>query len=372
MLKNKKFAISCAYEVTKKNSKLKIKKYKNIYVQKFLILHKKKIYIKKYPAIINSLDFNNFKNIIDGDLPKDNKNIFFGHSKMGFRGLSVNKKFIYAATYNSIYKINKNNYKLERIISNNMMSDLHGIYCEKYLWCVNPGIDTLIQSNEEGKIINTYKITKDLKIIVNDKEDRKIDWRFHLKQYAGPTGFYHINFVRKESHNIYLTSRNLGAVIKLNLKNNKAGLEQFGHNWPCMIHDGKLYKNKIYFTSIDGKVLIHNKNRLLISKRNEALIKKNKIRTNIYHKANHLIRLDLNLVKKIGNINWCRGISIIDDSTFAVCLDGRYGTKFFRIVFFKKIKNGKIKIIDSFKIYKNEISKTHLRFCTGFDIEQIS
>ena len=99
---NKKFIVSCTYDyldiAKKKDKKL---------FHTLIVINSKKKYFLKYPAIITSDDFLKHAKIIIGQLPNKNVYKYKKLTKLGFRGLQIHKDHIYAATYNSIYKINK-------------------------------------------------------------------------------------------------------------------------------------------------------------------------------------------------------------------------------------------------------------------------
>ena len=140
-------------------------------------LKKRKNKLLKFPY------FNNFSQIKEkyseiyyGD-KFDNQNLY--HYRFGFTGLTCSTKYIYAAAYNFILEINKRDFNLNRILSNKMMCDLHGIkYINNKIYYVLTGLDTLVEMDLYGKIQNTYTVNDDLKIEKNKKNLRKVDWRF--------------------------------------------------------------------------------------------------------------------------------------------------------------------------------------------------
>jgi hypothetical protein len=331
-------------------------------------LKKRKNKLLKFPY------FNNFSQIKEkyseiyyGD-KFDNQNLY--HYRFGFTGLTCSTKYIYAAAYNFILEINKRDFNLNRILSNKMMCDLHGIkYINNKIYYVLTGLDTLVEMDLYGKIQNTYTVNDDLKIEKNKKNLRKVDWRFFSKLFRGPTGLFHINFIEKASSQktINLTSRNLNSIIEINLENLNSRLKPLHINSRLMIHDGKYIKSKTYFTSVDGKIL---------ESFNDSSEAKNDIRKDykkipniIYKKFSHgMITKEYNIKDYIGREpSWCRGIEKIGDN-FYTLIDGRRGSKNNYMKLLKiNIKNNKTEILLNLD-QKILNMKEKLSISTGFDL----
>ena len=119
----------------------------------------------------------------------------------------------------------------------------------------------MVITNLDGSIDSTFSIDENLNVIKNDKKIFKKDWRFVTKQRRELTGNFHFNFVRVEKTKVYLTSRNIGGLIELDIIKKKFKLITYGHMKCSLIHDGVSTNNKLYFTSVDGKILIANKDK---------------------------------------------------------------------------------------------------------------
>ena len=160
-------------------------------------------------------------------------------------------------------------YEFKKIISNRLTSDIHGIdFYKNKIYTTLSFRDTLVITNLDGSIDSFYSIDENLNVKKNDKNIFKYDWRFVSKQRRGPTGNFHFNFVKVLGNNIYLTSRNLSGVIKLNIISKKASLMTLGHMKCNLIHDGVKDKKFTYFTSVDGKILIVNNDKKKCSRKN--------------------------------------------------------------------------------------------------------
>ena len=91
-----------------------------------------------------------------------------------------------------------------------------------------------------------------------------------------------------------MTSRSASSFLVLNIKNNKCFILPIKHPTPTALHDGKIIKNNVYFTSVDAKILIYKnfKNKFIID--NQKLI----------------------LLDKSSDNSWCRGVEVYNNYLF--------------------------------------------------------
>ncbi len=328
-----------------------------------LELEKKKITSHSFFFPRNPEDFFKNEEMIVGNMPNNNLGNFKKLPRFGFTGIANLKKKIFCGSWNGIYEIDSNNFKLKKIISNNLMSDIHGIDVKKeYLISVLTCKDTVVFTDFNGKILNHFTINKNLGIVKN-KNLEKIDWRFVSKQFRGSTGFFHFNYIyQRNSAELWLTSRNLNSFVVVNLRTMKAELRMMNLYSPVLVHDGFHYKSKIYLTSIDGKILIANENKNEVQKTAEKVQN-----YKIYNKDLNceIIRLDKKLIGKIPN--WCRGIKVRNNIAY-VLIDGRYDTKLrFSLL---EIDMNKKKLIRKVHYNWKKIDKSEkqIRYCSGFDL----
>ena len=332
-----------------------------------------KITYFKLPYFNSFRSIDKYKKIFFGDKFKRNN---FKNRRFGIMGLSQSKSFIYAAGYNYIYEICKKNFQLTKVISNKLMSDLHGILVMKNsIYYSLTGLDTIIESDLFGKVKNTYTFNKNLEITKNLLKFSKIDWRFYTKLIRGPTGYFHFNFIEKISNNqIQITSRNLNCAIIFNLKKLKGELIPFHLNDRIMIHDGKRRNNNIIFTSVNGKIIIaqkkFNKKIFLPRKKEEMKIGLSKLRK--FHIGLQSEIIDLNrLIKR--EVSWCRGIEVLNKNKLLVLIDGNRYSYFnqCKVICYDRVKKKidyKINILNSL----SKITKDSLSVSTGFDIIKIN
>lgn len=287
--------------------------------------------------------------------------------RFGLTGLSHVGDYIYAGGWNGVYEINKSDFSLKKIITNNLMNDIHGIHVDKeFIITVLTGKDTLVFTDFDGKIIDHFTISNDLNV-AKDPTIEKIDWRFLSKQFRGSHGIWHINHVKKYGNELWLTCRNINAFIIVNLKNRKAFIKTIDTKTPSMLHDGGKYNEKYYFTSIDGKIIIAEEsgNNSKLRENFKQIKKFNRDLT-----ANKVIRFRNSELNR--EPSWCRGM-FVKGNHILTTIDGRYEdnlTKNFDLSFSLLCidHEGKIIFKNEFDFFKNKSKAEDIKFVTGFDI----
>lgn len=314
-----------------------------------------------YPFPRNPEDFVKLQKYIVGEMPFTNAPTFKKLPRFGLTGLGQTKESIFAGSWNAVYKINKQNYQLESIITNHLMNDMHGIYVdEEILVTVLTSKDTVVISNHNGEILNYFSINNELKVEVKPNINN-VDWRFVSKQFRGSTGYWHFNFVQKIGNEIWLTARNANAFVVVDLTTYKAKLRLMNLCTPALIHDG-IYKNdKYYFTSIDGKVLIseYYQNGTITARENAGNM-------TLYNRDLVTAIIRLNETSLGREPNWCRGIEVIENTCY-VTIDGRYDTDLsFGLL---ALKEDTQEIIFNKRLKWSEIGReSDIRYVTGFDV----
>jgi len=331
-----------------------------------LVVHdsSNKTSVHNYPFPRNISDFYDCKSIISGLMPLQNTENFKKLPRFGLTGLAQCRNNLYAGSWNAVYEISKSDFSLKCIITNQMMNDLHGIYVDKeYIITVLTGKDTVVFSDFDGKIIDHFTIGNDLTVYKSINLEN-IDWRFLSKQFRGATGIWHFNYVQRFGNEIWLTARNLGAIIVVNIKTLKAHIRTINQKTVIMLHDGLYYNDEYYFTSIDGKIIIASEaKKAKFNPREEIESLHNFSRDMVCE----LIRLEETEFGK--QPNWCRGIACNKDEMY-ITVDGLYGSDIsFGLVGLKRTGE---KIFET-RINWHEIGKVDfLRYVTGFDVEYIS
>lgn len=316
--------------------------------------------VKSYPFPRNVSDFSKLSGLFSGQMPLTGTKDFKKLPRFGLTGLVEHGDFLYAGSWNGVYEIKKSDFSLTRIITNALMNDMHGIcVADECIVTVLTGKDAVVISDFDGKVIDHFSIAADLSLF-KDVNLEDVDWRFVSKQFRGATGLWHINYVQKFGDEIWLTARNLGAFIVVNLKSRKTHLRTMNQKTAVLLHDGILHNSEYYFTSIDGKIIIAaDTQHARTNPREEIEGVENFSRDLICE----LIRLkDTELDREP---NWCRGIACHDNRMY-VTIDGLYDTDLsFGLLGLSR--DGKKHMEE--RLRWEDIGQTEqLRYVTGFDV----
>ena len=325
------------------------------------------IHFLKFPRTPKDFFEDEIQDLLIGENPMEQQRMEFKKlPRFGVMGLTNDDNHVYAATWNGIYKLSKENLEPEAFITNRLINDPHGIYVDgNKLYTVLTALDlVVITDTKTGKIDDYFSITRDLEI-ERRKEIENYDWRFISKQERGAVGNWHFNHISKKNNKLYLTSRLTSSLVEIDLEKQGVKLRTVCWDTPVMIHDGRLLSDGIVFTSVDGKILIANpagNGKSSISSMKETafhtLMERDFVNTSI--------RIGEILGKEI---NWCRGIDE-DDTEYVTTTDGRYDQEYpyFNVTFVnkesKKIRN--IQVPYTIVDFSDDI-----RYMTGFSIIKI-
>ena len=316
--------------------------------------------VYNYPFPRSPEDFKKLEHLIFGTMPNKNSQNFKKLPRFGFTGIQQNDGHIYVGSWNSIYEIECDSFELKRIITNNLMSDMHGIcVTDEIVVTVLTSKDTVVFSDMDGNVIEHFSVLNDLNV-VKDESIEEIDWRFISKQFRGSTGYWHFNYVQKFGDEIWLTSRNANAFVVVDIKQKKAWMRLMNLPTPVLLHDGIYYKGRFYFTSIDGKIII-TEDGIKTGKTDRENVEN----IQLYNRdlVSKVIRLNETSLDR--EPNWCRGIAC-KNGTINVTIDGRYDTEL-SFGLLSLTEEGEIKGYS--KIRWSDIGEENeIRYVTGFDI----
>jgi hypothetical protein len=259
-----------------------------------------------------------------------------------------------------VYVIRTSDYALERIITNPLMNDMHGIWAdENCVITMLTGKDTVVISDLEGKVMDHFAVGNDLTVYRDDSLS-DADWRFLSKQFRGATGLWHFNYVQRFGDELWLTARNVGAFIVVNLRTRKAHMRTMNQKTAVLLHDGVHHDGEFYFTSIDAKIIIAA----------EAA----KAHFNPREQVDSVEMFTRDLICEVIRIretaygrepNWCRGIACRGDEMY-VTIDGLYGSELsFGLLGLKR--SGEV--VFERRLRWDEIgNEKDLKYVTGFDV----
>lgn len=316
--------------------------------------------VYEYPFPRNVSDFLEYRDIISGQMPLASAQDFKKLPRFGLTGLAQDGEYLYAGSWNGVYKIRKSDYEIESFVTNQLMNDIHGIWVDsECIVTILTGKDTVVISDHDGGVIDYFSVNNDLSVST-DNEIEKIDWRFLSKQFRGATGIWHFNYVQKFGDEIWLTARNINSFIVVDIKTRKAHIRSINQKTVALFHDGCRFKGQYYFTSIDGKIIIASEAESASFEFRERI---DNIALFSRDMVSEVIRLD---ETEFGRVpNWCRGIECIDDVMY-VTVDGRYDTDLsFGLL---GLKRSGEKVLERRLHWKDIGSEKDLRYVTGFDV----
>lgn len=312
----------------------------------------------------NPSDFNEVGHLLKGKMPLPDATDFERLPRFGLSGMTLVDGTVYAGSWNALYQIDPQTFRVLGIISHPLVCDAHGIAGdERFLVSVLTCKDTVVLTDFEGNVIDYFTIMQDL-TVMKESGIEEVDWRFVSKQYRGSCGFWHFNFVQLFGDEVWLTSRNASCFVILNLKTLKVHLRLINHRTPNLIHDGKKKGKRYYFTSVDGKVIIAENSEFseMLTDSDEQYLDN----INLYHRdlVQKTIRLDDS--SSLGREpNWCRGIEVVNDIIY-VTIDGAYGSE---------LSFGLLGILESGKVvFEKRLNwsdfgdENELRYMSGFDV----
>ena len=126
--------------------------------------------VHEYPFPRNVSDFLANSELLLGSMPLSGAKDFRKLPRFGFTGLGESGDYLYAGSWNGVYKMRKKDLSLESIISNHLMNDLHGIYVdESHIVTILTGKDTIVFSDQDGNIVEHFTVGCDLSIYTDNQ-----------------------------------------------------------------------------------------------------------------------------------------------------------------------------------------------------------
>lgn len=316
--------------------------------------------VHKFPFPRNPSDFLASREFLTGDMPLKGAKDFERLPRFGLTGLASSGDFLYAGSWNGVYRLRKRDFAMVDLISNPLMNDLHGIYVdEDQIITVLTGKDTVVMTDHSGQVIDFFTVENDLTV---NKDSRllEVDWRFVSKQFRGATGIWHFNYIQKFGDEIWLTSRNIGAFVVVNLRNRRCHIRAINHKTVSLLHDGLRFEGEHYFTSIDGKIVIADSAESARFQTRESVDNISAFSRDMVAEVIRLEETDFGREP-----NWCRGIDCHGDLLITT-VDGRYGEgESFGLVGMRR--DGTL-VFESRLAWEKVGPPGDLSFVTGFDV----
>jgi hypothetical protein len=198
-----------------------------------------------------------------------------------FKSGSIAGDLLYACTTTEILIYQLPGFNVIGYISLAPFNDVHHV-CpspEGTLFIASTGLDMVIEVTLEGKIIREWSV---LGGNPWNRFSRLVDYR---KIHSTKPHIAHPNYIFCLGKEVWVTRGELKDAVCLTQPNCRIGMDQF-------VHDGVPYRNMIYFTTVDGRVVIVDQRSLSISE-----------------------IIDLRAIDNPNDelLGWCRGISVMEN-----------------------------------------------------------
>lgn len=308
-------------------------------------LKKEQVIKKKFPFFFSRTQLLDSGIKFRGFVEKKNINKIYGSSKLGFLGFTKYKNFYYFTSYAAIYKLNEK-FELVEILVSKYFVNLHAITIlndKTYLpISLHEGDYLLIFDIKKIVLLEAYKV--DLKLQLQKINKNILKNELYKKNPKNSHGRLHFNFCSLINNHLFLTSRTINSLLKINLKKKSTKIISVPTFSPILIHDGIFYKKSVFFTSIQGLILEYDLKEDLLKIKN---------------------RFDFSSNDKTKS-NWCRGLDL-DSKNIYYGNKGLYNSKNFEICKMDR-RTRKIKKIT---FPKKKFCKFKLRFANVFSVSKI-
>lgn len=200
---------------------------------------------------------------------------------ISFTAATVANKHMYVGTQTEVLTYSLPSFKKVGYLSLPCFNDIHHVRPTKEgnLLIVNTGLDTVIEVSPNGNIINEWNV---LGKAPWERFSRNIDYR---KVSTTKPHESHPNYVFNIGNDIWVTRCHQKDAINLSKPGQKINIGRE------LVHDGVVFGDHIYFTQVDGHIVIADRH-------------------------NHTILQVYNL-KQMTNtehpLGWCRGIKVVNN-----------------------------------------------------------
>lgn len=197
------------------------------------------------------------------------------NASISFTAATLSEKKLYVGTHTEVLTYN-NRFEKENYFSLPMFNDIHHVKPRENgnLLVVNTGLDMVVEVTKSGEVVRYWNVAGENPW---DRFNEKIDYR---KVPSTQPHKSHPNFVFELNDDIWVTRCLQKDAVCLNDPNKKISIGRE------LIHDGVRFSGKIYFTQVDGRIVIVDEKTLKVEE-------------------------EIDLVKitpRNQKIGWCRGI----------------------------------------------------------------
>ncbi|TPE68332.1 hypothetical protein [Halalkalibacterium halodurans] len=195
-----------------------------------------------------------------------------------FTAGSIRNNHLYVGTHTEVIKYRLPEFVIEKTISLPCFNDIHHVkpLDDGNLLVVNTGLDMVIKLSENGEVLNEWNVMGEQPW---DRFSRKTDYR---KVPTTKPHHSHPNYAFTVGEDLWVTRcLQKDAICLSNNKRIDIGRQ--------LVHDGVVFGDSIYFTQVDGSIVIVDSQNYKVKK---------------VHNLNKLTRTN-------SPLGWCRGIKVI-------------------------------------------------------------
>jgi len=252
-------------------------------------VHKKNEGFRYNGAVVQFINWENKQ--VDNEIKylSPVENIGMGLSMM-FKGAYRSGEDLWIVTNTEVLQYEMTNNKLVSVFSDPSFNDLHGVYVNnEEIYICNTGLEIVQCMNTKGEITNQWNIAE---YPTWDRFDKEVDYR---KIATTKPHEVHINHIFNLDGEMWV---NLGSQRKAQSLDNKDRIidldSMFGVDEKVLCHDGLVKGDFIYFTSVNGSLVIVSKQTLKVEE-----------------------RIDLNKSANLNKvIGWTRGCEVIGTKAY--------------------------------------------------------
>lgn len=210
---------------------------------------------------------------------------------------NIDKNVFLIADYNQFHIVDAINYKIRKSITSNTLNDIHGITFHNNLIIItNTGFDSIEIYDTNGQFIQTVSLLpfKELENRFLGKEQKQVSDNYYdndnnkLFNQRIIKDKFHLNNCTVIDNKLIATSFTKKTLIDLSL------YREIATPLPTYIHDCVIYNDKIWITSVDGKIYFRDKNISQFSDFKEYV--------NLFEIGNYY--------------GWCRGLYFLEEFVY--------------------------------------------------------
>jgi hypothetical protein len=218
-----------------------------------------------------------------------------------FKAATLDDERLYACTQTEIIVYRRQDFSIDSYVSLPIFNDLHHVTPtgRGTLLVAVTGLDMVAEISPEGETINEWSV---LDQDIWDRFSRDIDYR---KVPSTKPHQAHPNFVFMIGDNVWATRCDHKDAICLTDPGKRIGLNHNSDRPIQYVHDGVAANGRLYFTSVDGNIMIVDPETLSVTET-----------VNIGDILNYEYPL-----------GWCRGIKVIGDDRVIVAFSRLRSTK---------------------------------------------